>query len=250
MLLMLDDDPLGGEAGDSTQLDTEELQPVDASAGGDEKVELDLEDAPFLEEEEEPVEEPPSDDGGDGSLDIDADGGGKRKSGFSAAALLRDRRVQIGGGAVLLLLVGLLIFLLWPSGEPPAEKQAQPVVKKKIVRKAGELPPPKEEEPAKPEYVVAWEPFWVEQTDQQGNIRFLVCKFAAVTESERLSWEIGTKKVVLRDAIFYYLRNKSLLFLTEKNNVETLKSDLLAVINQYLDNGQLQDLLIENYLVK
>ncbi|MFV0422553.1 flagellar basal body-associated FliL family protein [Oleidesulfovibrio sp.] len=251
MLLMVDDDPLGGEAGDSTQLDTEELQPVDLSGGGsEEKVELDLEDAPFLMDDDEEEEEAAEEESSAGSLDLDTGAASRKKAGFNAAALFRNRKVQIGAGAVLLLLIGLLTFLLWPSGDAEDSSVSQPVAKKKVVRKVGEEPPKKEEEPKKPEFVVAWEPFWVEQTDAEGKIRFLVCKFAAVTENERLSWEVGTKKVVLRDAIFYYLRNKSLLFLSDESNVDTLKTDLLAVVNQYLDNGQLQDLLIENYLVK
>jgi flagellar FliL protein len=48
----------------------------------------------------------------------------------------------------------------------------------------------------------------------------------------------------------YYLRNKDLIFLSDKTNVDVLKADLLAVINQYMNNGQFEDLLIENYLVK
>jgi len=58
------------------------------------------------------------------------------------------------------------------------------------------------------------------------------------------------KMTVLRDAVFYYLRNKNLTFLSDKSNVDELKEDLLSVINQFLSSAQLERLLIEQYVVK
>jgi flagellar FliL protein len=81
-------------------------------------------------------------------------------------------------------------------------------------------------------------------------VRFLVCKFAAVTTNEELSAELEQKNTILRDAIFYYLKNKDLTYLSDKENVETLKTDILSVINQYLSVARLETLLIEKYMVK
>lgn len=58
------------------------------------------------------------------------------------------------------------------------------------------------------------------------------------------------KTTILRDAIYYYLRNKDLTYLSDKNNVEALKQDLLSVMNQYLSQDRLDDVLIDQYLVK
>jgi len=235
---MVDDDDfsLDEAFSEKAQLDTEEL----GGSPGEDKVELDLEDAPFLEEEEEEPEQEEAPASSDPVL-LDEPKGEKR----SIKDLLKNRKVLFAlvGAVVLAIGVIVAIFLMGGDSAPPPPPEPE----KKVVEKQVEEPV---EEPEPYVFTVTWEPFWVEKVDADGNIRFLVCKFAATTENERLSWEVGTKKVVLRDAIFYYLRNKSLLFLADKGNVEVLKSDLLAVINQYLDNGQLEELLIENYLVK
>ncbi len=60
--------------------------------------------------------------------------------------------------------------------------------------------------------------------------------------------ERGT--IVVRDAVYYYLKNKSMEFLTDKKNTETLKKDVLSVINQFIGAQPLDNLLIEEYLVK
>ncbi len=234
-VLAIDDPPTerGAQIKEKALLDAEELREVGPAPDKD-KVELDLEDAPFLDEEEETEADkepkPP----------LDLGGGAPQKKGL--AALLKNKKLLIGGGLGLLLLVTALIFLMRPS----AKEEAPPPP----------TPPPVEAqpEPAKPPepeaIVVSWDPFWIEHTDTNGTVRFLVCKFSASTISEKLAWEIKHKQLVLRDAIYYFLRNKDLTFLSDKTNVEVLKKDLLSVINQYLANGQLDDLLIEEYLVK
>ncbi len=70
------------------------------------------------------------------------------------------------------------------------------------------------------------------------------------TNSSKLAWEINRKKTVLRDAIYYYLKKQDLIFLRDKQNADNLKKDLLSVVNQYLSNGKLSRLLIEEYFIK
>lgn len=237
---MVDDDFSDDDVfSEKAQLDTEEL-----SVGGDEpaedKVELDLEDAPFLEDDEEEEEEeeapPPTD-----PVVLEEP---EEKESFldKIKPLLKNKKIVIGLAGIVALLIGVVAFFVLKEAPRPEPKPQPQVVEQQVQ--------PEPEEPEVPTYMVTWEPFWVEQKDDQGKLRFLVCKFSAVTENEKLAWEAKSKKVVLRDAMFYYLRNKNLQFLADKDSVEVLKSDLLAVINQYLNNGQLEDLLIENYLVK
>jgi flagellar protein FliL len=236
LFMIADDTPLDESARDKALLDAEELADTDVSLDRD-KVELDLDDAPFLEEEEE--EEPaPADD-----LEEEEEEKEVRARGVKALleAIRRDRRLMAAviGGAVLLL--GLLLtLLLWPS------KEASPPVDPL------ELPPETAvpEEPPPPEHIVALKPFLVEHVTEEGEVRLLYCKFSVTTENEKLAWEITHKRLTLRDAIFYYLKNKDLRFLTDKTQVGQLKKDLLSVINQYLNVGQIETLLIEEYLVK
>lgn len=223
-------------------LDTEELSGVDDApiAPDTDKVELDLEDAPFLEDEEEEEETAT---GEQEYEDLD-----NQPKKFDIKALLNDRRFQIGAGAGLLVLLLALIFL-WPEQEPPPEIAIDmPDSLVTSAQNATNATPPVVEK--KEEFIVPFEPFWVEHEEEDGTVRFLYCKFAAPAPSEKLAWEIRHKKVVLRDAIFYYLRNKDLTFLADKNNAEQLKQDLLSVVNQYLGNAQLETILIEEYLVK
>lgn len=224
-------------------LDTEELSGVDdAPVPPDaDKVELDLEDAPFLEDEEEEEEEAAT--GEETYDDL-----GKQPKKFDIKALLNDRRFQIGAGAGLLVLLLALIFL-WPEQKPPPDiaidmPDSLTVSEQNATNATQQIIQEKEE------FIVGFEPFWVEHEEEDGTVRFLYCKFAAPAPSEKLAWEIRHKKVVLRDAIFYYLRNKDLTFLADKNNAEQLKQDLLSVVNQYLGNAQLETILIEEYLVK
>jgi flagellar FliL protein len=241
LFIVPDDEDLSAEAlQEKALLDTEELK-EDGGALPDagDKVELDLDDAPFLEEEEDEEDEGPVGEA------VDAP---SKAEGPSLLERLKDRRVLIPSSAALVLLAGLLLFFLLRGEDAPIQ-----VPEGTPAEVAEEEPPPPPQEPQEPEpveFIVSWEPFWVEHTAEDGTVRFLVCKFSAATPNEKLAWEIEHKQLVLRDAIFYYLRNKDLTFLSDKANVEVLKKDLLSVVNQYLSNDQLTELLIEDYLVK
>lgn len=242
MVLMVPDtdleDALSGDDSEAkAELDTDELTsnlPKDQQ-----KVELDLEDAPFLEEEDEeeeeeeeeeetPLEEPGPSDG--------------------AAAWYRRKQIIIPAAAGLVILLAVAAwFLLGPSGEPPvAEVPEQP----EPVEGQEPVPPPPPVEQEVQDFMVTLDPFWVEQRDEDGTVRFLVCQFTTVTQDEKLSFEITQKTTILRDAVYYYLKNKDLTYLSDKTNVEALKSDLMSVMNQYLSGGRLETILVDQYLVK
>lgn len=226
-------DDLSGKA----QPDTSPLDAGLAMTRAEEKVELDLDDAPFLRAEAEPAPPPKA----EKQLKLDAPEEKPQKKGLGA--LLANKKLLIALAAALLLLIGgggTWWFVLRKPAEKPAEPQ-------KIVVPS-EPKPAEAPKPATP--VISLEPFWVEQRDAEGNIRFLVCKFAAPATDPKLIAEVQGKKVVIRDAVYYYLKNKSLVFLTDGANADTLKKDLLTIINGYLSLGKLEDLLIENYLVK
>lgn len=221
------EDDLDGER--KADLDTDEL--TSDLPKESQKVELDLEDAPFLEEEDEDEDEEEVEEAAPPLEEPEKD----------AKPWFRNLKIVLPGAGLLLVLLFFLGFFFWPSAEPPPEPEPE---------MAQEMHAPEvEEEPEEQEFLVAMEPFWVEQQAEDGTIRFLVCKFTCVTTSEKLSYEITQKTTVLRDAIFYYLKNKDLTFLSDQENVETLKADVLSVINQYL-TLRLESLLIEQYLVK
>ncbi len=52
----------------------------------------------------------------------------------------------------------------------------------------------------------------------------------------------------LRDAIYYYLRSKESAFLMDAHNGPEIKKDLLGVLNDYMTQGNIEDILFESYL--
>ncbi len=232
-------------------LDTEELAGFDEPMPSDsDKVELDLDDAPFLddddEEEEPPAEEPTQE---VATTEEGEEDGEKKPSPIKALveklkAFLKTKKGKfalIGLGAAILLLLAAIIFM--PAGEKPAPPPPPVVEEEPVV----EIEP---DEVVPFEFIVSLEPFMVEYEQPDGSYRFLTTRISLATENEKLSFEIRNKMVVLRDAIFYYLRNKDMVFLADKNNVNELKRDLLSVVNQFLANDQLEVILIEEYLIK
>ncbi|WP_291327220.1 flagellar basal body-associated FliL family protein [Desulfovibrio sp. UCD-KL4C] len=215
----------------------EEVQTPEPTSKATQKVDLDLDDAPFLEDEDEedlvPEEEP---------QELEALEEVKTKSTGS------KKFIYIGIGAIILLLSLILVKLFLFSDSPPAEPPA-PVEEKAVeIPKQAEAPPPPPEEPGVT--LLRMDPFWVEQKDEKGHIRFLVARLAMTTTDERIVAEYRRKTLILRDAVYYYLKNKDLQFLSDKNNAEKLKKDLLMVINQYIVAGQFETILFEKYLVR
>lgn len=194
-----------------------------ASAGG--KVELDLDDAPFLREpEEKPL--PPV----------------ERRS--SAPVVVQDppkskKKLIISGIALFVVLAAAAVWWFFFRVPPVVVEPPKPEV---IVVK------PPEAAPMEQDYVYELEPFWVPVKDEKGNTNFLVCRFSTISKSEMLNKEIEKQLMTVRDAMYYYLRNKSLDFLLAAANRETIKKDLTSVVNSYLTLGQIEDVLVESYL--
>ncbi len=224
-----------GDSGDLGQtkakLDDSELS--DELPKALQKVELDLDDAPFLEDEKEEVapsapEElasPPTEP--------------------VAAPWWKKKIVIFGGAGIALVLLGVMAyFLLFSKPEapvPPVEEETE-----EEALEPQQPPPPPEEK----ETVVILDHFLVEQTDEKGETFLLSLKFSTVTKGEELEKELKRNAVVLRDAVYYYLKNKQLISLGDKKGIEVLKQDLMSVMNQFLGDVQIQNLLIEEYVVK
>lgn len=196
-----------------------------ASSGGG-KVELDLDDAPFLREpEEKPL--PPV----------------ERRSTAPAPVVQEapksKKKLIIGGVGLLVVLAAVAVWWFFFRVPPVVVEPPKPEV---IVVK------PPEAAPMEQDYVYELEPFWVPVKDEKGNTNFLVCRFSTIAKSEMVSKEVEKQLMTVRDAMYYYLRNKSLEFLLAAANRETIKKDLTSVVNSYLTLGQIEDVLVESYL--
>lgn len=197
------------------------------------KVTLDIEDAPFLREDEPPAPKESTElvlDDSRPPAEEDSDAKKKKK------------KMLLLGGAVLLVLVAA-VALWWFVLRTPPPKTVPP--EPEIIRVPSA---PKDTTP--PDYTVTFAPYWIELPDGKGGVVFLVCKFAALTKSEALTQEAQNKMVTLRDAVYYYLKNKTYQFLIDPANVPTIKKDLASVLSGYLASGKIDDMLFESYLGK
>ncbi len=203
------------------------------------KVDLDLDDAPFLEDEAEEAAPPPQE---------------ETASPFAEPAVeqaktSRKKRLLLIGAAVVLIGAGLAAsFLVFkkpppPPPPPPQEETAPPP-------SVTPTPPPPEPPAPKREIVIPLDPFLIELADADGRTRFLTIRFTAVTQEPTVELELKRNLIVVRDAVYYYLKNKNLAFLADKQNAEALKKDVLSVINQFIGVQPLDNLLIEDFLVK
>lgn len=204
------------------------------------KVDLDLDDAPFLEDEEEA---PAAEEGqAEEATPFPVETEGKKPS--------RKKKLILIAAPVLLLVIGAAVFFLLHKkpAPPPAPVEETPPVEQAPPPEP--VPTPPEPPAPKQEIVIPMEPFLVDLTDSQGHTRFLTIRFTAVTQEKAVELEFKRNIIVLRDAVYYYLKNKKLEFLTDKNNADVLKKDVLSVINQFIGAQPLDNLLIEDYLVK
>ena len=203
------------------------------------KVQLDIDDAPFLREKE-PEAPPPKTREPEALPEApsppaeDADARKKKKRIIIGVALLALLLAAAGGGAVWW-------FVLRTPPPPPPTPQVVVVPST-----------PPDSHPA--EFLIPIAPFWLELTNDsprdKDKIFFLVCKFTALSKSEAILQEMQNKAIVIRDALYFYLKNKSYDFLTQPDNTQTIKNDLKSVINGYLTAGKVDDMLFERYLTK
>lgn len=206
------------------------------------KVELDIDDAPFLDEPEEekapepepekppqaPPKEPP----------------GEKKPGKLAALLANKKLLAVaGGGAAAVILIPLLLLLfLGGEKEPPPPPPPEPI-------RTPAPAPVREDAPQGPKYVYAFEPFFLERRGAEGEIRFLRCRFSVPTDNPALYAELQGKTIAVRDSVYYYLAHKPLTFLSDSAISLALKEDLISVINENLATEKIQELFIEEYLI-
>lgn len=209
---------------------------VSQSAQG--KVALDIDDAPFLVEEAPPKEALPPRvaDSTELSLGQEAE----------PAQTRNKKRLLILGAALFLFLCGIGGALVWwfVLRTPPPSVVIEP----EIIRVQS---PPKDAEIR--DFVIEFAPFWVEYIDEKGGrdgVLFLSCKFAVLTKSDLLVQEAKNKMPTLRDAVYYYLKNKPYQFLIDPANTQGIKADLASVLSGYLVGGKIDDVLFESYLAK
>lgn len=192
------------------------------------KVELDLDDAPFLQTERENNPTATHEVAVPNATEDEAE---------RLRRLKRKRMIMAGVAVALLAAVAVIWWFFFR--EPPVESGIEPEV----------IVVPSNTAPVGPDEIVRpFEPFVVPVKDAAGHISFLICKFSALTQDPNINQEIDKQRTALRDAIYFYLRSKDSNYLLNARNAQAIKTDLLSIFNDYLTQGKLEDILFESYL--
>ncbi|MEF3696952.1 flagellar basal body-associated FliL family protein [Desulfolutivibrio sp.] len=201
------------------------------------KVELDLDDAPFLEDEKD--EQPPPAPEEDSVRTDDAP---------APSPWWKKKAILFGGAGLVLVILAAAAYFLFFS-EKKDEAPPPPPIEEEAAQAPTETPaqPPTPEEK---EVVVVMEPFLVEQVNEKGESFLVSLQFTAGAKNPDLEKELARNTVVLRDAVYYYLKNKQLIFLDDVKVADALKQDIMSVMNQFLGDAQIETLFIEKYVVK
>jgi flagellar protein FliL len=186
---------------------------------GARKVELDLDDAPFLDNDyTPPTEQAPGDEARKAFAHPDQE--------QPEVVRRRPRLFLVLGAATAATLaaitVAVVLLLPWHEDEVTIPE---------------------------PSYLVSLEPFYIEQQASDG-LRFLQCRFTLPAGNAALESEIRAKQLLLRDALFFALSRREPTFLNQPEEATLLKRDLLTVINQLLTTGQLGDMHIAEYVIR
>ncbi len=208
-----------------------------ASSRAQQKVELDLDDAPFLEEEEEEEEEEKEE--AKEEREEEPSVGEEKKEEEKPRS---KKKLIIIIAVVVIILAAIGGFFLFRGGKK--EKTKKPLPKKEKTVKVKEKVPP----PPPNVYHFTLRPFWVQYQIKNGY-RFLHITLVLSYDNDRVDWELKRKLIVIRDAIYYYLKNKDLNFMLNKKNFEAIKKDLIAIVDQYLSNGKLKEIYFQNYVI-
>ncbi|WP_246298987.1 flagellar basal body-associated FliL family protein [Desulfolutivibrio sulfodismutans] len=201
------------------------------------KVELDLDDAPFLEDDKDeqpppaPEEEPVHTD-----------------EAPAPAPWWKKKAILFGAAGLVLVILAAAAYFLFFSGKKDEAPPPPPVEEKDAG--APFEPPAPSPPPEEKEVTVVMDPFLVEQVNEKGESFLVSLQFTTATTNPDLEKELTRNTVVLRDAVYYFLKNKQLIFLDDKKVTDALKQDIMSVMNQFLGDAQIENLFIEKYVVK
>ena len=197
------------------------------SAGAQKKVELDLDDAPFLQTEEKAAPPAPFDE----QLPVTPDDGAAEEA---ARKRKKKRLIVMAACGVLVLVTAAVWWFFFRTPEGP---------KPEVIVVPTPAPGAQDND-----IVREFATFVVPGKDSHGRSDFLICKFAAITHDPNIQREIERQLVPLRDAIYYYLRSKDRDFISDARNGAEIKKELLSVFNDYLTQGKVEDIVFESYL--
>lgn len=97
--------------------------------------------------------------------------------------------------------------------------------------------------------VYSFDRFQVEYT-VGSQVRFLICRFAIPDANATLRLELLNNDVAIRDGVYQYLKNAPISVLNNSANIEMLKADIVGIINTFVTNAEVSSVHFEEYVVK
>lgn len=198
------------------------------AASAQQKVELDLEDAPFLNEEPEEKEQ---------DTQQEQESSEPAESQKEGEAPKKKKKLLMFGGiaALLLLLIGGAVFYFFSS-----EEEILPNVI--VVENPEVQAPPKT-------FELKLDPFVIQCIDNEGKIHFVKGSFILSTIHNEVFFEVSNNQKVIRDAIYYYLEIQDPEVLLNPVNHQLIKNGLLETVNKYVMSGSIDNLYIDSLLI-
>ncbi len=228
----------------NVQIDDEEIS--ESEVKSNQKVELDLDDAPFLEWEEDSEEEEGS---GEEQKEIVQDEEEAeeedKKSKQSVLERIKKWWWVWASGAGLLLIIAVSLFIAYAvdtKDRGETKKEDSPTVELEKAEKS-------ERNNSIQLQQVSLEPFWVVY-DSKDNLRQFHLGLDFSIKGKDAAWELEKKIPVIRDSLYYFLKNKQIQEISDKNNISELKKEIQTVVNNNLSNGKVDQVLIQKYLVE
>lgn len=220
------------ESGQPQELDASATAFIDTAI---EKVQLDIEDAPFLQDDPDEEEVSATKEG-----EKATDKTEELAEGEEAKPRNKKKIILIAGAATLLLaILGVAVFFLLDYTGRTA-----PVMHNFIT-----IPtPPEEMEPAF--FEITLEPFWVDLENKGHGAKFLVGKFIIRMDSKDIQKELELNIKKIRDAIYYYLVSVDHEFLINVENREAVRTGIVDIINPYLASGRIENVYFDSFLMR
>ncbi len=209
-----------------------DITPAQASefvSTGQEKVELDLEDAPFLKEEPEVQEQQ--------KTETEQTGSEIPEVKTNVAAPKKKKKILIIGAVVsflLLLIIGAVVYFF--------------VLDEEVLPNVIVVASPEVQSPPKA-FELKLDPFVVQCVDNNGKINFVKGTFILSTIQNDVYFEISNNQKIIRDAIYYYLGLQGPEVLLNPANHQLIKNGLFETVNKYIMSGSIDHLYIDSLLI-
>ena len=201
---------------------------------GAQKVQLDIEDAPFLTD---PNEAPPP---AEAPAVPDKKAPKSTEDAPEEAPKNKKKLIIIAAAGLLLLIIiagAAFVFLSAPEEDV--------IILQNIIT----VPTPPEE--LIPTFFqVTLDPFWVELQKKDNGAKFIIATFTLSMDTQDVHDEVTKNLKVVRDAIYYYLIHTGSDFLVHPDNVEKVRNGISEIVNQYVVNGPITDVYFDSFLMK